>query len=168
MPWSNTSAKSWIYFETKEKEKARWMCTWVIMLSLSRSYLDAMSWPAHWRRSPGKFIIIVEVIISFEYHIASFLTCSNVSFQMVCSKRMPFSCQNLCGNLLPCSNHYCTRPCHVLKLPKHEEKAIIQQQEPFILPLNVEGERAGSCEVCFLPCQKVSLIFCFRKANISW
>ncbi|KAE8724350.1 NF-X1-type zinc finger protein NFXL2 [Hibiscus syriacus] len=34
---------------------------------------------------------------------------------MVCSNTTRFSCDNLCGNLLPCGNHYCTKTCHPLE-----------------------------------------------------
>ncbi|XP_051138149.1 NF-X1-type zinc finger protein NFXL2 [Andrographis paniculata] len=54
---------------------------------------------------------------------------------MVCSKATEFSCDNLCGNPLPCGNHYCTYVCHALK----------------IHPSDKIGE---SCEECNLPCQK--------------
>ncbi|XP_042480948.1 NF-X1-type zinc finger protein NFXL2 isoform X2 [Macadamia integrifolia] len=57
---------------------------------------------------------------------------------MVCSDRKAFACQNLCGNLLHCGNHYCTKPCHALKGQS-------------ILGLR---ERSESCEECNLPCQK--------------
>ncbi|XP_022633134.1 NF-X1-type zinc finger protein NFXL2-like [Vigna radiata var. radiata] len=33
---------------------------------------------------------------------------------MVCSDKSQFSCENLCGNPLPCGNHYCTKTCHAL------------------------------------------------------
>lgn len=55
---------------------------------------------------------------------------------MVCSNRAEFSCDNLCGNPLPCGNHYCTYVCHAFK--SHSSKS---------------GE---SCEECNLPCEKVS------------
>ncbi|KAL1535523.1 NF-X1-type zinc finger protein nfxl2 [Salvia divinorum] len=53
---------------------------------------------------------------------------------MVCSNSAEFPCDNLCGNPLPCGNHYCTYVCHLLKV--HSSKT---------------GE---SCEVCNLPCDK--------------
>ncbi|KAL6533124.1 NF-X1-type zinc finger protein nfxl2 [Orobanche minor] len=53
---------------------------------------------------------------------------------MVCSNRAEFSCDNLCGNPLPCGNHYCTYVCHAFK--SHSSKS---------------GE---SCEECNLPCEK--------------
>ncbi|CAK9171785.1 unnamed protein product, partial [Ilex paraguariensis] len=58
---------------------------------------------------------------------------------MVCSARAEFSCDNLCGNLLPCTNHYCTYTCHTLK-----SRSLTSGQH----------ERDLSCEVCNLPCQK--------------
>lgn len=58
---------------------------------------------------------------------------------MVCSERTQFSCENLCGNLLPCSNHYCTKTCHTLKRQSST---------------SVQHERSDSCEECHLPCQK--------------
>ncbi|KAG5125391.1 hypothetical protein JHK82_032128 [Glycine max] len=52
---------------------------------------------------------------------------------MVCSDKSQFSCENLCGNPLPCGNHYCTKTCHAL-----------------------ENQLQGSqpCEDCYLSCQK--------------
>ncbi|KAJ4972295.1 hypothetical protein NE237_005394 [Protea cynaroides] len=57
---------------------------------------------------------------------------------MVCSDRTIFSCQNLCGSLLRCGNHYCTKPCHALKGQS---------------TLSLHG-RSESCEECDLTCQK--------------
>ncbi|KAL0299283.1 UNVERIFIED_CONTAM: NF-X1-type zinc finger protein NFXL2 [Sesamum radiatum] len=58
---------------------------------------------------------------------------------MVCSNKAEFSCDNLCGNPLPCGNHYCTYVCHPLK--SHSSKS--------------DTYRTGeSCEECNLPCQK--------------
>ncbi|KAH9702512.1 NF-X1-type zinc finger protein NFXL2 [Citrus sinensis] len=64
---------------------------------------------------------------------------------MVCSDRTQFSCDNLCGNPLPCGNHYCTKYCHALKSQSS---------------LSVETRSAESCEErlptcphsCPLPC----------------
>lgn len=58
---------------------------------------------------------------------------------LVCSDRAEFSCQNLCGYLLSCGNHYCTKTCHVLKT--------VSSTSP--LP-----DRGKPCEECRLPCQK--------------
>ncbi|XP_065870669.1 NF-X1-type zinc finger protein NFXL2 [Euphorbia lathyris] len=58
---------------------------------------------------------------------------------MVCSARTLFSCDNLCGNPLPCGNHYCTKTCHALK--NQFTEPLIQQNCEF-------------CEVCRLPCEK--------------
>lgn len=55
---------------------------------------------------------------------------------MLCSNRAEFSCDNLCGNPLPCGNHYCTYVCHPIK--DHTSK------------------NGDSCEVCNLPCEKVN------------
>ncbi|EEF29002.1 nuclear transcription factor, X-box binding, putative [Ricinus communis] len=58
---------------------------------------------------------------------------------MVCSDRTLFSCDNLCGNPLPCGNHYCTKTCHALK--SQSPKSLVQHlSEP--------------CEKCHLPCEK--------------
>ncbi|XP_037492718.1 NF-X1-type zinc finger protein NFXL2 isoform X2 [Jatropha curcas] len=58
---------------------------------------------------------------------------------MVCSNRTLFSCDNLCGNPLPCGNHYCTKTCHALK--SQSSKPLTQYySEP--------------CEECHLPCEK--------------
>ncbi|WCJ19874.1 NF-X1-type zinc finger protein NFXL2 [Euphorbia peplus] len=58
---------------------------------------------------------------------------------MVCSDMKLFFCDNLCGNPLPCGNHYCTKTCHALKNPS--TKPMIQQSSEF-------------CEGCRLPCEK--------------
>ncbi|KAL6956430.1 NF-X1-type zinc finger protein nfxl2, partial [Sarracenia purpurea var. burkii] len=58
---------------------------------------------------------------------------------MVCSAEAEFSCNNLCGNLLRCGNHYCTKTCHALK----SRSSFLGQRE-----------RAEPCEYCDLPCQK--------------
>ncbi|BAT86437.1 NF-X1-type zinc finger protein [Vigna angularis] len=52
---------------------------------------------------------------------------------MVCSDKSQFSCENLCGNPLPCGNHYCTKTCHALD-------SQLRGSEP--------------CEDCYLRCQK--------------
>ncbi|XP_019449867.1 PREDICTED: NF-X1-type zinc finger protein NFXL2 [Lupinus angustifolius] len=57
---------------------------------------------------------------------------------MVCSNKSQFSCENLCGNPLPCGNHYCTKTCHAL-----ESKSSVNQLH-----------RSEPCEDCFLSCQK--------------
>lgn len=59
---------------------------------------------------------------------------------MVCSDKVVFSCDNLCGNPLPCGNHYCTNLCHALKSDG---------------PSKSVGQKWGqSCEECKLTCQK--------------
>ncbi|KAG7999105.1 hypothetical protein I3843_01G290000 [Carya illinoinensis] len=58
---------------------------------------------------------------------------------VVCSNRTRFSCENLCGNLLSCGNHYCTKTCHTLKS---------------LSATSIQNERSESCEECYLPCQK--------------
>lgn len=60
---------------------------------------------------------------------------------MVCSDKREFRCDNLCGNLLPCGNHYCTKTCHALK----NESSVPERAEP--------------CEDCDLPCQKVRYLY---------
>ncbi|KAF9596944.1 hypothetical protein IFM89_014523 [Coptis chinensis] len=64
---------------------------------------------------------------------------------MVCSNKSAFSCQNLCGNLLSCGNHYCRNPCHALN----------SQNTMSVLHVKIE-----SCEVCDLPCQKERKLSC--------
>lgn len=59
-------------------------------------------------------------------------------FKMVCVSKRQFSCENLCGNPLPCGNHYCTKPCHVLET-------------------QTGSTHAEPCEECTLPCKKVNL-----------
>ncbi|KAK4273709.1 hypothetical protein QN277_017050 [Acacia crassicarpa] len=63
---------------------------------------------------------------------------------MVCSDRSQFRCENLCGNPLPCSNHFCTKTCHALET------------------LSSLNQLQGSerCEDCCLPCQKVRVPKC--------
>ncbi|TYI78267.1 hypothetical protein E1A91_D06G199200v1 [Gossypium mustelinum] len=64
---------------------------------------------------------------------------------MVCSNTTRFSCDNLCGNLLPCGNHYCTKTCHPLETQPSSSG---------------HQKRSESCEVCNLPCQKVRMPKC--------
>ena len=61
---------------------------------------------------------------------------------MVCSNITQFSCDNLCGNPLPCTNHYCTKLCHTLK------------SQP---PSSSRKDLSESCEKCNLPCEKVGI-----------
>ncbi|XP_022742209.1 NF-X1-type zinc finger protein NFXL2 isoform X2 [Durio zibethinus] len=64
---------------------------------------------------------------------------------MVCSDRARFSCDNLCGNLLPCGNHYCTKTCHPLEIQSS---------------LSEHRKGSESCEECNLPCQKERMPIC--------
>ncbi|XP_071934502.1 NF-X1-type zinc finger protein NFXL2-like [Coffea arabica] len=57
---------------------------------------------------------------------------------MICSNPAEFSCDNLCGTLLSCGNHYCTKICHALKSDSKSYSSVL----------------AESCEECNLPCQK--------------
>uniref|UniRef100_A0A2P2KQB1 NF-X1-type domain-containing protein n=2 Tax=Rhizophora mucronata TaxID=61149 RepID=A0A2P2KQB1_RHIMU len=59
---------------------------------------------------------------------------------MVCSDKSQFSCDNLCGNPLPCGNHYCTKTCHSL------------MSQPSTL--SVQDKIGDSCEDCHLSCEK--------------
>lgn len=61
------------------------------------------------------------------------------SYQMVCSNKSQFSCENLCGNPLPCGNHYCTKTCHPLENRSSTNQLL----------------RSEACENCSLSCQKV-------------
>ncbi|XP_052185775.1 NF-X1-type zinc finger protein NFXL2 isoform X2 [Diospyros lotus] len=65
--------------------------------------------------------------------------------KMICSDKAEFSCNNLCGNLLQCGNHYCTKTCHALK----SQFSSLGQRR-----------RAESCEECDLPCQKGRQLSC--------
>ncbi|KAF2296221.1 hypothetical protein GH714_036901 [Hevea brasiliensis] len=57
----------------------------------------------------------------------------------VCSNITLFSCDNLCGNPLPCGNHYCKKTCLALK--SQSAKSLAQHNgQPF--------------EECHLPCEK--------------
>ncbi|KAF5752574.1 putative nuclear transcription factor X-box binding [Tripterygium wilfordii] len=58
---------------------------------------------------------------------------------MVCSNIKQFSCENLCGNPLPCGNHYCTKTCHALSSPS---------------TASTQHKRSQLCEDCNLNCQK--------------
>ncbi|KAF5192665.1 Nf-x1-type zinc finger protein nfxl1 [Thalictrum thalictroides] len=64
---------------------------------------------------------------------------------VVCSDRSVFSCENLCGNLLTCGNHYCTKTCHALK------------SQTLSSGVHVKSE---SCEACDLRCQKDRKLSC--------
>ncbi|MQL88742.1 hypothetical protein Taro_021316 [Colocasia esculenta] len=69
---------------------------------------------------------------------------------MVCSTQVRFSCQNLCGNLLKCGNHYCTKCCHALKHKLPSTTSNVGGREP-------DDDNPGiaePCEQCSLPCQK--------------
>jgi len=68
------------------------------------------------------YVANIVIVIFSSYH------------QMVCSDKSQFSCENLCGNPLPCGNHYCTKTCHALENQ-------LRESEP--------------CEDCYLPCQQV-------------
>lgn len=69
--------------------------------------------------------------------------------QMVCSKAADFSCDNLCGNPLPCGNHYCTYVCHALK--------------------NHPSDKSDtSCEKCNLACQKVNASVDSHHLRVLW
>ncbi|GAU36992.1 hypothetical protein TSUD_150280 [Trifolium subterraneum] len=57
---------------------------------------------------------------------------------MVCSNKSQFSCENLCGNPLPCGNHYCTKTCHPLGNQSSTNQSL----------------RSEACEDCSLSCQK--------------
>uniref|UniRef100_M4CY26 RING-type domain-containing protein n=1 Tax=Brassica campestris TaxID=3711 RepID=M4CY26_BRACM len=56
---------------------------------------------------------------------------------MVCSDKTQFACDNLCGNPLPCGNHYCSFTCHPLEIKSSSS-----------------DKRSESCEKCELRCQK--------------
>ncbi|XP_047316075.1 NF-X1-type zinc finger protein NFXL2 [Impatiens glandulifera] len=56
---------------------------------------------------------------------------------MICSNKSDYACNNLCGNLLGCENHYCTKTCHALRSSTKGQQ-----------------DRGEPCEKCFLSCQK--------------
>lgn len=168
VPWSQTSSEPRVHIETKEKEvkSTTWMYTWFTLPSLSRTCLEVLPRPTHWSRTNGWLWILllnfltvcanktnsflhsmIKRILIFIFSLSCILyyKCHDVSFQMVCSKTAAFSCQNLCGNLLGCGNHYCSKPCHALR------------NQSLIADRNVRTE---SCEECHLPCQKVPPTFC--------
>ncbi|XVE52495.1 hypothetical protein DITRI_Ditri02bG0126600 [Diplodiscus trichospermus] len=70
---------------------------------------------------------------------------------MVCSDRAQFSCDNLCGNLLPCGNHYCTKTCHPLEIQSSSSG---------------NCKRGESCEECKLPCQKERMPACLHPCPL--
>ncbi|KAB1217733.1 NF-X1-type zinc finger protein NFXL2 [Morella rubra] len=71
---------------------------------------------------------------------------------VVCSDKTQFSCENLCGNLLSCDNHYCTKTCHAVEN---------------LLATPVQIERSESCEECHLPCQKERKPTCSHPCPLS-
>lgn len=66
---------------------------------------------------------------------------------MVCSDKTQFACDNLCGNPLPCGNHYCSFTCHPLEIRSSSL-----------------DKRSESCEKCELRCQKVLLLLCVKSS----
>lgn len=75
-----------------------------------------------------------------------------VERMMVCSDKTLFSCENLCGNPLPCGNHFCTKTCHPLK----------NQSLP-----SVQQARSEPCEKCHLPCEKEREPACSHPCPLS-
>nr|GMC95946.1 NF-X1-type zinc finger protein NFXL2 [Ipomoea batatas] len=73
---------------------------------------------------------------------------------MVCSNRGEFACDNLCGNLLKCGNHYCTKVCHAIKLNHSSASEGHGRGEPCEkCTLRCEKEREPTCpHPCPLPC----------------
>lgn len=68
---------------------------------------------------------------------------------MLCSDRAIFRCSNLCGNLLQCGNHYCEKPCHLIKSsPALDQKKAVSLTDAENISL------MESCDECLLPCQK--------------
>ncbi|KAF3329139.1 NF-X1-type zinc finger protein NFXL2 [Carex littledalei] len=66
---------------------------------------------------------------------------------MVCVSKRQFSCENLCGNPLPCGNHYCTKACHVLET-------------------QMGSTYAEPCEDCTLRCQKDRPTWCSHSCPL--
>lgn len=82
---------------------------------------------------------------------------------MVCSQSTEFGCGNYCGNLLPCGNHHCQKPCHRISLPQMERTYVSQfsgrniEQTERNTVFSSDGrcrELLDSCEECVLTCQK--------------
>ncbi|XP_004308935.1 PREDICTED: NF-X1-type zinc finger protein NFXL2 isoform X2 [Fragaria vesca subsp. vesca] len=71
---------------------------------------------------------------------------------MVCSDKSLYSCDNLCGNPLPCGNHFCPKTCHPLK----------NQSLP-----SAQQARSEPCEVCHLPCEKERAPACIHPCPLS-
>lgn len=70
--------------------------------------------------------------------------------QMVCSDITQFACDNLCGNPLPCGNHYCSYTCHPLEIRSSSL-----------------DKRSESCEKCDLRCQKVLVLLFLSHTTYS-
>ncbi|KAE8714837.1 NF-X1-type zinc finger protein NFXL2 [Hibiscus syriacus] len=71
---------------------------------------------------------------------------------MVCSNTTRFSCDNLCGNLLPCGNHYCTKTCHPLETQPSSSG---------------HHKRSETCEECRLPCEKERMPKCSHPCPLQ-
>ena len=168
------------------------MYTWNSMPTMPRSSLGAMFWRASRPRTCSKFWItwpsfgqftspLLSLSCTFEHasHVLAFTPDYNIQFlffvflQIPCSKSRQFPCQNLCGNLLHCGNHYCTKDCHVLEIPSDQRKA------DTILSLSRNNTLAEPCERCNLRCQRVSsffvslcntfsLVVLFINFNVKW
>lgn len=128
------------------------MYSWISLPSLPRTCLEVLRWPAPWSREDGR----CHLFISYLFFSLEALSICSFTFgcflvQIVCSSKALFSCDNLCGNPLPCGNHYCTKTCHAL---------ISQSQKSLAQCI---GE---PCEECHLPCEKVLNIKLFSCSSI--
>lgn len=117
-------------------------------------------WVPCFGRHIGEERAVCFSFLRFPHHAGNFMF-SNLApfFQMLCHSKRRFSCQNLCGNLLSCGNHYCTKPCHVLKnqtsnLDQYGQGDSNTEKQDQLL-LNAVTKQGEPCEDCFLPCQKV-------------
>lgn len=130
------------------------MYSWITLPSLPRTCLEVLRWPAPWSREDGR----CHLFISYLFFSLEALSICSFTFgcflvQIVCSSKALFSCDNLCGNPLPCGNHYCTKTCHAL---------ISQSQKSLAQCI---GE---PCEECHLPCDKVLNIKLFSCSSIFY
>eukprot|EP01018_Ginkgo_biloba_P000730 Gb_02007 [translate_table: standard] len=84
---------------------------------------------------------------------------------MVCSESSTFGCGSYCGNLLPCRNHYCKKPCHLVTVRQAEHGDRFQfygdvGQTGRKTNFSLVTEIPDSCDECVLPCQKERIPAC--------
>lgn len=113
----------------------------LVVQSLSGGPVQAITWlQREW------LVSLLLLTVDFEFFFYSFFSRFDMFLlaQMVCSDKTQFACDNLCGNPLPCGNHYCSFTCHPLEIKSSSS-----------------DKRSESCEKCELRCQKV-LMLCVK------